>query len=90
MLCKNVLSTIDLSECPEATYFNGLLHHKEESISAQVLIFTVQKGHTVFTIEFSDKDESSKDVKSIAFSCPFQYFTENYRVKIKLTYHSMS
>lgn len=93
MLCKNVLSTIDLSECPEATYFNGLLHRKEESISSSADIYISKKGYSVFTKELSDKDESSKDVKSTLLSRPFQYLTENlmstlYHVNIRLTYNT--
>lgn len=55
----------------------------------------ISDSHTIFTKGFSNKYESSEDVKSTLFSCPFKYFTENlikanYNVKIKLKYYSMN
>lgn len=89
-----MLSSIDLSECPEAIYSNGLLHGRKRSVSAPALVFTFQKECTVFTKELSDRDECSKDVESTLILCFSRYITEkltggNYHVKMKLTYDSM-
>ena len=72
-----MLSSTDLSECPEAIYSNGLLHRRNKSISAPALVFTFQKDCTVFTKELSDRDECSKDVESTLISCFSRYITGN-------------